>query len=215
MRKTMALAAAAGVAALASHAGAVEILSFGFTDLVGTYNHGAGMFSVVDGADTSGDVTRIEAPSSSAFYNVGFSGGTASATFMVSVFNKVGNLAQGAGTFTIVDADGDELTGDITGTWIGGALGIFFNGDLSNVSFNLLGNGMFDGPSGGSFDPNFSGTPPYSGAIVQLFIPPSGNFFNSDFTVETVQVLGEIVPAPSALALLGVAGLVSARRRRN
>ncbi len=215
MTRAIRLATLAGVAALASGASADAILSFGFTDLAGTYDHTAGSFSAVDDADTSGDVTRLEPPISSANYDVGFSGGTAAASFVVSVFNKVGSLAQGMGSFSIVDADGDVLSGDITGTWISSGLGIFFNGDLSNVAFTLSGNGMFDGPSGGSFDPSFSGTPPYEGALVQLFVPPSSNFFNSDFTVDSVEVSGEIIPTPGALALVGMAGIAGLRRRRS
>lgn len=208
----LALIASAGVAAFP--AAATVIVSFGFTDLAGTYS--GGVFSTADDADTSGDVTRIEAPSSTADYNVGFSGGTAAVTTSVSVFGIIGNTASGVGSFTITDANGDVLTGTITGTWIGSGLGIFFNGDLSGVYFDgTNGDGQFfDGPSGGSFDyTSLSGIPPYEGAIVQLFVPVAG-FFSSDFTVESVQVLGEIVPGSGPLAILGLAGFAASRRRR-
>lgn len=216
MRGTSRFVAAAGAAILVGHASADAILSFGFTDMAGAFSgsQGVGVFNCTDDLDTSGDVTRIEAPSSSADFDVGFSGGTAAVTVSVSVFNRVGNVAQGAGSFLIVDADGDSLSGLITGTWIQGGLGIFFNGDLSGVVFDSTnGNGTFDGPSGGSFSTSLSGTPPYEGAIVQLFVPPSGNFFDSDFGVESVQVDAEIIPAPGALALLGLAGVAGRRRR--
>ncbi|MCC6285207.1 MAG: PEP-CTERM sorting domain-containing protein [Phycisphaerales bacterium] len=208
----LALIASAGVVSFP--AAADVIVTFGFTDLAGAYS--GGVFTTNDDADSSGDVTRLEAPITSADYNVGFSGGTAAVTTSVSVFGILGNTASGAGSFSITDADGDVLTGTITGTWIGSGLGIFFNGDLSGVVFDgTNGDGQFfDGPDGGSFDyTTLSGIPPYEGAIVQLFVPVAG-FFTSDFNVESVQVSGEIVPAPGAIALLGLGGLLAARRRR-
>lgn len=208
----LALIASAGV--IAAPAAADVIVTFGFTDMAGSYS--GGVFTTNDDADTSGDVTRLEAPISSADYNVGFSGGTAAVTTSVSVFGIVGNTASGAGSFSITDADGDVMMGTITGTWIGSGLGIFFNGDLSGVVFDGTGGDgqFFDGPSGGSFDyTTLTGIPPFEGAIVQLFVPVAG-FFSQDFSVESVQVSGEIIPAPGAMALLGLGGLIAARRRR-
>ncbi|MCW5754604.1 MAG: hypothetical protein KIT24_07865 [Phycisphaeraceae bacterium] len=215
MRQTMRLVAAAGIAAIASHASADAIVTFGFTDLAGFYDHGTGIFTAADAANTSGDVTRAD-PHSSAFYDVGFSGmGMAAVTFAVDVVPISATLASGTGTFSIVDNNGDTITGDITGTWIAGALGVFFNGDLLNVVFtDISGDGTFDGPAGGSFGTDLPGAAPYIGAIVQLFIPPGGNFFSSSFDVESVQVLGEIIPTPATAALLGLAGLGMTRRRR-
>lgn len=207
MTRSVRLASIAGVALLAGQASADAILSFGFTDMAGSF--AGGQFTVTNDGDTSGDVTRIEPVSGSAHYDVGFAGG--SVIFDISVFNIGANTADGAGTFTITDADGDTLTGDIVGVWIRGALGTFFNGDLSNVVITSD-DGTFDGPSGGSFDTALSGTPPYLGSIVQLFIGP--NFFTADFDVESVQVEGEVIPAPGAMALLGCGGLLAVRRRR-
>lgn len=213
MKRSIFATLAAG-ACVAAPALAVDAsVTFGFTDLNGSFDFGTGVFDLNNDADTSGDVSRLEAPGGVADYNIGFAA-PAAAAFSVNVFNKVGSVAQGTGSFTITDADGDTLTGDIDGTWIQGLLGINFNGDLSNVVFTSD-DGTFDGPSGGSFSTLLSGTPPYIGAVVQLFVPPGGNFFDSDFDVESVQVLGEIVPAPASLSLLGLAGLAAGRRRRS
>lgn len=215
MRQSIRLALAAGVAGLAAHAGADAIVTFGFTDLAGNYDHSAGVFTAADDADSSGDVTRLEMPIGSANYDVGFSGGTAAASFSVDVVPISGTMASGSGSFSIVDANGDTMTGDISGFWIAGALGIFFNGDLSNVVFtDVSGDGTFDGPDGGSFSTALSGIPPYDGAVVQLFVPPTGNFFASSFQVEAVEVSGEIIPTPGVAGLLGLAGLAAVRRRR-
>lgn len=213
MKRSICAVLAAGACVAAPALATDASVTFGFTDLSGAFDLGTGLFNLANDADTSGDVSRLEAPGGVADYNVGFAAPGAVA-FSVSVFNKVGNLAQGAGTFTITDADGDTLSGDVTGTWIQGLLGINFNGDLANVVFTSD-DGTFDGPSGGSFSTTLSGTPPYIGAVVQLFVPPSGNFFDSTFDVESVQVLGEIIPAPASLSLLGLAGLGASRRRRS
>ncbi|MCC6285206.1 MAG: hypothetical protein IT439_07900 [Phycisphaerales bacterium] len=213
MKRSICAVLAAGACVAAPALATDASVTFGFTDLSGAFDLGTGLFNLANDADSSGDVSRLEAPGGVADYNVGFAA-PAAVAFSVSVFNKAGNLAQGIGTFTITDADGDTLSGDVTGTWIQGLLGINFNGDLANVVFTSD-DGTFDGPSGGSFSTTLSGTPPYIGAVVQLFVPPSGNFFDSTFDVESVQVLGEIIPAPASLGVLGLAGLGATRRRRS
>lgn len=213
MKRSIFATLAAGACVSAPALAVDASVTFGFTDLTGSFIADTGMFDLANDDDTSGDVSRLEAPGGVADYNVGFLA-PAAVAFSVSVFNKVGNVAEGTGTFSITDADGDTLSGDVDGFWIQGLLGINFNGDLSNVVFTSD-DGTFDGPSGGSFSTSLSGTPPYIGAVVQLFVPPSGNFFDSDFDVESVQVLGEIVPAPASLGLLGLAGLAAGRRRRS
>lgn len=220
MKAVSKVLAAGLVAAVGGVASAEVILSYGYTDLNGSFDAGSGQFSAVAGALTAGDVTRIAPTAGTANFDDNFAGRSAFANVVIniSVFNKVGNVADGVGTFVITDEDGDQLVGDIIGTWINGLNGIYFNGDLSNVDFvNVSGDTTFDGTDGGSFETDLPGDPPYIGAYVQLFLRQgTGGFFTRDWSDISVQAAGEIVPSPGTAALLGLAGVtaIGVRRRR-
>ncbi|MEO1008193.1 MAG: PEP-CTERM sorting domain-containing protein [Planctomycetota bacterium] len=207
--------------ALAASAGAAQaqvILTFGFTDVNGSFSTADMTFSGDSVGLTSGDVTRVAAPAATALYEPGFVGGTADFSLDIDVMLSSATTADGNGSFTITDADGDTITGDIDGEFTTPGFGVvFFNGLLSNVSVNDLGavDGQFDGPSGGAFASDLPGEAPYDGALVQLFIGDTPGFFDTDFTGISTQVDGIIVPAPASVALigLGAAGLLGRRRR--
>lgn len=234
-RKTV-LVAAVPALLLASQALAVDaIMSFGYTDLNGVYTRtgtsGAGFGTGLMTADaidvvlgpgnelrSAGDVTRLSAPNGTSTFNTGFVSGIDPANFSISlsILNNDGLTADGAGSFTITDIDGDTITGSITGTWVRGGLGqTFFNGDIAGVTLNDNGaaDGTFNGNSG-SFDLNLGFPGVFEGALVQLFLRPSAGFFDADFSNVSTQVSGEIVPTPGAMALLGLAGVAGLRRRR-
>lgn len=212
------LIAAAGIAATAAVANAQAILTFGFTDVDGSFTASDGSFVGTSTATTSGDVTRLSAPGGTAVFDPGFAGvGASDFSFDIDVMVMGGGTsATGTGTFTIVDVHGESLTGSLNGDFVQLAPGIIaFNGLISGVQFNdVSGDGTFDGPTTGSFSTDLPGSAPYDGAIVQLFIDGSGGFFDADFTGVSTQVSGAIVPAPASLALLGLGGLAAARRRR-
>lgn len=212
MKNFARIAAVAVVAAAGSAASADVILTFGFNDLVGSYD-GASQFAAVSGAGsnfaTSGDLTSFVGLGGTANYLPGFASGSVAVS--IDVTNKVGNSADGSGSFSIVDADGDVLSGTISGTWNTPGFGVyFFDGLLTNVQFSNPAS-TFDGPSGGSFN-TFAGN--FEGALVQLFTAGSSGFFSSAWDDVAVLVNGNIVPAPGAAALAGLAGLVGLRRRR-
>lgn len=216
MGRTM-LIAAAGVAATAAVANAQAILTFGFTDVDGSFTAADGSFAGASTATTSGDVTRLSAPGGTAVFDPGFAGvGASDFSFDIDVMITGAGTADGAGSFSIVDVHGESLTGDLDGQFVELAPGIIaFNGLLSGVQFNdVSGDGTFDGPTAGSFSTDLPGTAPYDGALVQLFLDGSGGFFDADFTGISTQVSGVIVPAPASLALLGLGGLAATRRRR-
>jgi MYXO-CTERM domain-containing protein len=214
----VALCAAAVWMAAPSAASASNILTWGFTDLSGSFNAGAGLFQAVsvsnDAFRTDGDVTRLAAPGGTAQYRNGAQAGAVQ--IALTVQNAVGGTATGAGLFSITDADGDTLSGLIAGMWISPGAGItYFNGILSGVQFAALpGHTTFDGPSGGAFGMNLPGSPPYSGAVVELFINPAGGFFDQSFEHISTQASAVVTPAPGAMALLGLAGIGGLRRRR-
>ncbi|MCC6285205.1 MAG: hypothetical protein IT439_07895 [Phycisphaerales bacterium] len=208
------------LAASGSIASADVILTWGYTDLAGSYDATSGQFQAVADGRTSGDVTRLAPTTGTADFNPGFESSSpfADAQIFISVFNKLGNTAQGQGRFILTDHDGDQLFGTIDGTWIAGSLGIYFNGDLTAVDFAASGGGTtFDGSDGGSFDMDLPGDAPYIGAFVQLFLRTgTGGFFTRDFDDISVQSAGEIIPGAGSFALLGLAGGVACvRRRRN
>lgn len=218
-RAVLACAGVVGLVAAAPAAAQQSILTFGFTDMAGSYSTGTGHFmaQAVDTSPlrTSGDVTRLLNPDSgTAMYNPGAAVGLATVDLLVS--SVVGNTANGAGTLTILDADGDTLSAAINGQFISNGPAVFFNGVLTNVAFADGGtpDTTWNGPSGGSFLRSFNpAPPPYTGAIVQLFIGNAGNFFTQSFSGLSTQVSGAIVPAPATLGLLGL-GLAAAGRRR-
>lgn len=213
-----AVAAAGIVGSLTSVASADVVLSFGYTDLAGSYD-GAGGFKALAATSSTGDVTRLLSPAGQADFQTGFFGGS-SADFALdlSVSSIGATTAEGDGSFTITDANGDTITGKISGDFSTPGFGItFFNGLLTDVLVtDVSGDGTFDGSvSGTSFGIDLSPiTGPLDGALVQLFINTgSTGFFGGPFSGVSTQVAGEVIPAPASLALLGL-GLITAGRRR-
>lgn len=209
--KFLAVASAAALTAGAS----AQIATFTFSDLDGSYNAGTQVFSAVADATTSGDVTRLVSPVGSAQFNTGFTTLATSANVAISLTlsNLTATSADAVGSFVITDHNGDTMTGDINGSFQPLGFSITFDGLLSNVAFtDNSSDGTFDGPSSGAFSSAFI-NPPFDGAIVQLFLSTSG-FFASSFSGTPVLVDAAIIPAPASLALVGLGGLVAARRRR-
>lgn len=210
-----AIVAGAGSSAMAQQ----PILTFGFTDLSGSFNVQTGQFSAVgvDQADlrTSGDVSRIQDPVGTAVYAPGDGVNRVAVDLLVSAVMPT--TANGTGSLTITDLDGDTLTADISGQFIANGPAVFFNGVISNPVFQDNGTPdmTFDGPGGGSFLRTFGpAVGPYTGAIVQLYLGTAGAFFTQNFSGVSTQVSGAIVPAPATLGLLGFGLLAAGRRRR-
>lgn len=236
-RFAVAMIAAAGTVSVAGLASADTIVfSFNYKNLNGAYTHApsgplSGNFNAnaTDiGPDlrSGGFVTRNVAPGGTAQFAAGFvsSPDLANYSMGLSVFNKVGNTASGVGSFVATDANGDTLTGTIVGDrtldpntgWAQFGSFVSFSGILTNVSFaNNSGDGLFNGTGGTSFDFVNGVIPPFSGALVQLFINTGGGFFTNSFTGIPTEVGAQLVPTPGAAGLLALGGLVAARRRRS
>lgn len=213
-------AAGLAIVAAAFAAGTVNadvVASFTYDDLSGSYN-GGGAFQAravdIPGfLQSSGDTSNL-VTSQNAVFAPGFvSRSPANAVINISVgaFGWNGpNTALGNGNFTFTDVNGVSVSGNIAGDWSSPGAGIlFFNGALSGVAFSgPVWTGEF-----GAWGTNIPGGPPYDGAIVQLTFSGSG-FFNGAFDNRATGSTLQLVPAPGALALLGLGGLAAARRRR-
>jgi MYXO-CTERM domain-containing protein len=209
---------AAGAALIATTASAQVFLSFDFIDLDGTYDPGTQQFTANatagGGLDTSGLVSRIQSPGGTAEFDAGFLAGVtqADARFSMTLSNITANSADGAGTFTITDHNGETLTGNLSGEWsTPGAGAIIFNGLLDSVTLSATQD--FVGPSSGQFPVAGLPAQPWNGAVVHLAITPGG-FFTSAFSGVSTQASGVLVPTPGTAALLALGGLVAMRRRR-
>jgi hypothetical protein len=202
------------------------IASFTYDDLSGGFTRvgdpGNGIFRAAavstTGLRSSGDVSRLVPGYGTASFADGFTslGGSAGFNVDITVMQIGPGLALGSGQFVCTDLDGDTITGSIAGSWysLPGQF-IAFNGALENVTFNDNGrpDDSFDGTTGGFQMSGLPGTPPYTGAYVQLtFGAPS--FFQNSFAGRATGVTGQILPTPGCVALLGLGGLTIARRRR-
>lgn len=224
MSKNMKTFAIAAVAGMASVANADVLVSLTYDDLAGSYDNTLQSFTAaaVNNAflQSSGDTSRLVGPvTGNALFDAGFVSLASFSDFRLTCsVNPTGPFtATGGGTFTATDINGDIITGDLAGNWGRPAPGfIFFNGALSNVrllSTASGANGRFEGDAGGSWDMNLSpAVSPYTGALVQLVFGGS-TFFTSDFSNRAVGVTAQIVPAPGAIALVGLAGIAGLRRR--
>jgi uncharacterized protein (TIGR03382 family) len=220
MRKTTLITVLAASAGLGAMANADVLVSLTYDDLAGSFNTATQTFTAnaVDTADlrSSGDASRLVPGTGNASFNAGFVSLASMSDFQLSctVVPTGPNTAVGGGTFTATDINGDTITGTITGSWGAPAPGfIFFNGALSNVTLNSTGNGLFEGDAGGGWNMNLPQPAPYEGAIVQLVFGGS-TFFTSNFANRAVGVTAQIIPAPGAIALVGLGGLAALRRRR-
>lgn len=212
------LAAGALVAGFAGAANADVIATLTYDDLAGSFRRdgNAGVFQAravnLPGVlQSSGATSRIVPTQGNADFVPGFVAGADPSDFVITINTNItgSGTATGLGNFVATDIDGDTVTGSLAGDWTSAGAGIlFFNGALSNV---LLNGQTFNGNSG-SWDMNLPGTPPFEGAIVQLTFSGSG-FFDQNFDNRATGTTLQIVPAPGALALLGLGGLVAARRR--
>ena len=222
------VAVAGGIAA----ANADVILTYTYHDLSGSYaasSPNTGNFTAVAVNDpvnallSSGDVSRIDGNPGTAGFEAGFVSALNPADFVLGL-TFVRNLGfpnllgTGAGSFASTDADGDTISGSIIGDWINDTVNgfLYFNGSLSNVvvTDNGAQDDLFNGTQLGTFQISGLGTQPFDGAITLLVFPSTSGFFNGNFNDAATGVDGKVLPTPGALALLGLGGLVTARRRR-
>lgn len=224
--KTLALVTAAAASTVSMAQAASTLVTFGYNNLEGKYvatdaNNGTFSAKAVDqgvgGLQTDGSVSRVIAGAGQSKFAAGFKSLATLADFQISIsFTRlVGNTGTGAGTFTATDAIGNTVSGAIAGVWsLQATIGIVFNGTLNSVV--ITPNATFTGTDASStnWNTNLPSPAPYTGALTQLAF--NGGVFFSDANLDNVatQVSGQIVPSSGSMALLGLGGLVAARRRR-
>ena len=205
-----ALTLAAGTAAAQS-----TLATFDFDDMDASYDASLMRFTATSVAQTEGEVEDFTT-SQTAVFGAGFvSGPSADFTWYTDLSNITSTTADGVGSFTITDFDGDTITGDIAGTWTsintGGVGFAFLASSITNVQFDSSsGDGMFEGTSG-QFA-NLSGS--LAGAFSAFIGPGPSQIFQKSFVGVSASAQGVILPTPAATGLLGLGGLVMLRRRR-
>jgi len=219
MRSTYISVLAVGIMAGGAHA---QFVTFGFTDLDGSYDATAEKFvaRAVDFAPlhSGGDVSLLDSPGGTADYDAGFLGlGTmADAVFTLNITPDTATTALGSGIALITDADGDYIRGAIRGTWTDRGNGFaFFDGDLIRTVIVDAGDqdGLFNGPSGGSFSLAGLTHTSWYGAI-SFLMPITNGFFTDDFAQNVTLVDGILeVPSPAGVTLLALGGMAIRRRR--
>jgi hypothetical protein len=200
----------------------MDLLSFNYGNLNGSFNAGSLLFNAADDADANGNVSRIVAPAGSALFagtlvDGGFPG-TAAFDLSMNVSALTSMSASGSGTVTLTDVQGDTFTAAIMGTWTNTGGSATFSGLLQNVlPTNTSTDGTFNGNSGPGFSMNFPAPPPYQGAAVVLEF---GNWFTDltgapkSFSGATTLASGAIVPEPATLGLLGLGAIALLARSR-
>jgi hypothetical protein len=236
-RALLAVTAVVGLAAASTSASASVLYSWAFNNLNGSFARNTGpssasllgTFTASASAGTlqsSGNLSRNVSPLTQATFRPGFLTLDAGANvqLIVTVENPFAGSASGTGTLVISDSSitTDTISANFTGTWSvfpGG--GVFFN--ASSVSYTIAnpsGDSRFNGSEGTSADLTGFIDRSLSGALNQLFLDISApstvaQAFGASFQNVATTATGQIIPAPGAVALLGLGGLVAARRRRN
>ena len=212
VRLVLALVGALALSPMVAEAG--PILTFGFTDLDTNYDVVSGVYTAVSDNNTDGEVSRIVVAPGTATYNADFAGGIAAVDFALIISNVTATSADGIGALSIWDVDGDSITAEIEGTWARMAGFGFFTGTVSNLYLNELGDGLFEGPTGGDFSMDFDAyvQEPYSGMM--QFLGLTGGWFDASYEHLNIGTQASILPEPATCLLLGVGVVAMGRRAR-
>jgi len=205
-----------GVCAISPPAMA-NLFDFHYGSPASAYTYATGAFVVAADttlpSSTTGSVSSMVAPEVANFINTMWTLGGDVSNFVVSmtITNITPTSADGAGTFTIMDFDGDTITGDLVGDWEPEGSSNSFAGTLSNVVWhNQSGDDTFQGHIG-SVSMSLFPPDPWVGAINLLSTPGATpvwfddglNYFTKSGSVDASVV---VVPVPAAV-ILGVLGL--------
>lgn len=214
---TLALAFAAGTAS------ASNLLSFAFSDLNGAVRLGSRTpVFTADWSDqldlvTNGDVSRLVGSGGTALFDASLDSALANLSIRIDVLNITPDGADGTGVFSIIDADGDALTGTIAGEWnvLAGTL-LFFHGEITGATIapsDGVNDATFDGSAGGSF-PSPIRTDGLTGGLTLILNPLVSSPLTTGFEGASTEAGGILVPGAGTLLLPGLVGLAASRRSR-
>ncbi len=210
-----------GIIGLAGVANASTVGTFGFTDLNSSYDGQTFHALSLGSFPTGGDVTDYSnGPASSATFESGFIGvqNLADVVFQMDISNVTATTADGtSGRIVIRDEDGDVLSGSFQGVWDFRFGFGFFDGEITTIAYNDVGDGLFTGTDGTGAYATPDGT--YIGGI--SFMMEMSTWFGSaaggpnTFSDEIAASFGLFgTPTPGGVSLLALGGLVASRRRR-
>jgi len=190
-----------------------------YQDLAATFDASSGVLEIfaadMSGWQSAGFVRQMGGAGLSAVFSPGFVSAPNPASFSASlVVTNIGDgFAEASGEVVITDVDGDTLTMGVDRHAL-----VFGHGDASVLGITLWvalssDEGLFDGSDGGQVPTDFA----LDSAVLSLFIqrdPREGSgLFHSSFSDGRASALFAI-PAPGGAGVLGLAGVVLARRRR-
>ncbi len=176
---------------------------FGFTISNPLTAFDGSVFTVNVASNTGGDLYRNIAPAGTAYFSGNWAG-AADFAMTMTISNVTANSADGSGTFTYVDKDGDTVAGNVAGMWDRDLHR--FDGSLSNVAYTPVVNNTFDGTTSGSVSMIFDAATPWYGALIEL---TSNVWFDQSFRTQGGSIDATVTPVPAAL-LIGLLGLGTA-----
>jgi hypothetical protein len=204
---------AVGVLALPAVADSIPITTFGFTDLAGSYDANTGIYMAMADVITDGDVTRLIPSSQVALFEHDFTGAVANFDLELQITGVTATTANAAGQFVITDANGDMIQGNLGGAWVRSAPFAILGAQISHVTLvSLSGDGMFNGPNGGSFSLDYSQFDPQAltGALTALV---TNGWFDTSWSAKNTLAQASILPEPHSLYAIPVALFLLWRRR--
>jgi len=182
-----------------------DLFGFSFSNIRSTFD-GGNAFQSMDWANTTGDLYRNVATTGTASFDSGSWGmGLEDLLVQMTISNITASTADGIGTITLKDIQGDTLTANVGGVWQNLAGFPVFAGTLGTVTYAPATN-TFDGHSGDSVSLVFAQPQPWNGAIVELNMRGSWFTAGAPTNVTGGSIDASVVPVPAAL-LLGMLGL--------
>jgi hypothetical protein len=204
-RRKLLLAVCVAALYLSAAPAMADMFGFSFGNLSSTFD-GTSSFSTSDWTETTGDLYRNVPPAGTASFDDGSWGmGSEALSIQMTISNITATTADGAGTLTLTDVDGDNVSANVKGDWKKVCSFATFTGTLSSVYYNQITDTTFDGHSGDAVSMVFTKPEPWSGAIVQL--TSSDGWFDQSYTdLKGGSIDALVVPVPAAV-LLGMLGL--------
>lgn len=196
-----------------------DLFEFSYSRLETTWTQGTGIFEASISSETIGSVTDSVPPTTTAAFLWGIGMGTLGGFDLSMTIDNIAGTgtwldpysADGSGSFTITDIDGDTITGNLAGTWEHTGSSNNFTGTLSGITFNNeSGDWTFEGHLGSFADMSFLTIPPYHGTLIQL-TAAGLPWFGLDSWENQIggSVDASVLPVPTAV-VLGMLGLSAA-----